>query len=72
MLGGTERHILEFLQKNHLTTIPELNTAMQNDGINGVSVALKKLKDFGYIISVESMGNCYVITQRGMRAVDNE
>ena len=59
-----ERKVLELLKKNHVLTKGEFARA----GIANSERAIQRLKEQGYITSIESMGNSLVITQKGMRA----
>ena len=75
MLSGTEKQVLEFLQNRLLTTSGEISSYVNKQGqpSNGATAAsIKKLMDFGYVQSLQSMGNCYVITQRGLRALKGQ
>ena len=37
--------------------------------INGVDVTIGRLSEMGYVDKVESLGLCYVITQKGLRLI---
>ncbi|MBU0953358.1 MAG: hypothetical protein KKA90_02985 [Nanoarchaeota archaeon] len=68
IMTETDKKILELMGKNLLMTKLELMNALKTkDGSNDVS--LQRLREFGYVEAVESMGNCYVVTQQGMRAL---
>jgi len=69
MLNATERKILEFLSNRLLTTKGEIieycvKQSIKNDGID---VSLERLRDLGLVQKVESLGICYVITQKGIK-----
>ncbi len=74
MLSGTEKQVLEFLQNRLLTTVGEISSHLNKQGqpANGSAASIKKLMDFGYVQALQSMGNCYVITQRGLRALKGQ
>lgn len=71
MLSGTEKQILEFMQDRLLTTTGEISTHLSQSSNGASAASIKKLMDFGYVQAIQSMGNCYVITQRGLRALKN-
>jgi len=70
MLTPVENDVLKILSKRQLVTKSEL--VIQLGGGNGISTAVQRLKDMGYIDSVESLGNCLVITQAGIRNLKND
>jgi hypothetical protein len=67
MMSDTERKILEFMSKNLLTTTHELSAYLKRERHNGTDIAIQRLKDSGLIEKVESLGTCFVITQKGMK-----
>jgi|GEM_PF-783568 predicted transcriptional regulator len=67
MLGATERKILEFLFSRHLTTKGEIISQCSAESNDGVDVSIGRLMDSGFIDKVESLGTCFVITQKGIR-----
>ena len=68
MFADGEAKVLELLRKNHVLTIGEFRKA----GVANAERAIQRLKEQGYITSIESMGNSLVITQKGMRAADGK
>ena len=71
MLGDLDRRILEILSKQLLITKGELLSHLNRDGSDGTDVSIQRLSSMGYIEKVESLGVCYVITQKGMRLLKN-
>jgi hypothetical protein len=69
MLTMVENEILNIMSKRQLITKSELAIQLQKDNHNGVENAVQRLKDMGYIDTVESLGNCLVITQSGIRTL---
>lgn len=69
MLTMVENEILNIMNKQQLITKSELSIQLKKDNHNGVDNAVQRLKDMGYIDSVESLGNCLVITQSGIRTL---
>ena len=67
MLTESERKILDIIAAQQLITKGELKIKLGKE--NGGDVGLQRLKEMGYIDTVESLGNCFVITQSGLRAV---
>jgi hypothetical protein len=72
MLRGTEKKILEIMSKQLLVSKPELAVALKSDGCDGVDSGIGKLREMGYIEKVESLGTCFVLTQKGQRAVKGD
>jgi len=72
MLTHVENEILSIMSKRQLITKSELIIQLKRDNHNGVEGAVQRLKDMGYLDSVESLGNCLVITQSGIRTLRNE
>ncbi len=67
MLSSTERKILEFLSANLLTTKGEIARHCSTESNDGMMNSIERLKSSGFIDKVESLGICYVITQKGIR-----
>jgi len=64
--------VLEIMSKRQLITKSELSVQLKKDNYDGVDMAVQRLKDMGYIDNVESLGNCLVITQSGIRTLQSE
>ncbi len=70
MLTKTEKKILEIVGKNLLVRKTELIEKLGK--INGISTAIQKLKEQGYINTVEPIGGtCYVITSTGQKVLQS-
>ncbi len=69
MLSEEEKKILDLMSKQMLITKSELVVQLQKNNYNGTEVSIQKLRELGYIDKVESMGNCIVITQKGLKAM---
>ena len=69
MLSEDEKKIMEFMSKQMLVTKSELLVHLEKENYNGTDVSLQRLREMGYIDKVESMGNCLVITQKGLKAM---
>ncbi|UCD07756.1 MAG: hypothetical protein JSW41_02180 [Candidatus Aenigmatarchaeota archaeon] len=65
-----ERRILELLSKQLLITKGELTVQLNRERHNGSDISIHRLREMGYIDKVESLGTCLVITQKGMRALN--
>ncbi|MEM5812710.1 MAG: hypothetical protein QXN71_01555 [Candidatus Aenigmatarchaeota archaeon] len=72
MLSEPERKVLELVSKQLLVTKGEILNFLNKEKCNGTDVILQRLRDSGYIEKVESLGTCFVITQRGIRAIKGE
>ncbi len=70
MLSDVERRILELLSKQLLITKGELVIQLNRERHNGSDISIHRLREMGYIDKVESLGTCLVITQKGMRALN--
>ena len=70
MISETERRILDVLSKQHLVNKGELKIKMGREG-DGVDLSLQRLMNMGYVEKVESLGVCYVITQGGIKFLNN-
>jgi len=71
MLTLVENQILSIMSRRQLITKSELAMQLRRDNHNGVDIAVQRLKDMGYLDTVESLGNCLVITQAGIRTLRN-
>jgi hypothetical protein len=69
MLSYTEKRILEILNQRHLITKGELVREIGREDSNGTDVSIQRLKGMGFVSNVESLGNCLVITQKGIRSL---
>ncbi len=69
MLTSEERKILEIIDKRLLITENELVSMLRQENVNGGDHTIRKLRDWGFIERVHSLGTCIVITQKGMRAL---
>lgn len=71
-LTDMEKKILGIIGKQDLITKSELDIKLRKAGFNGASSAgLQKLIQIGYVNSVESLGNCFVLTQSGSKAFED-
>lgn len=70
MLTEMDLKILNILKIRHLITKSELIIQLNREGINGNLANIEKLTDMGYVDRVESLGTCIVITQKGMRVLE--
>ena len=69
-LSETDKKVLRIMSDRLLVTKGELLGALKKEIKDGASdTSIQRLRDMGYVKAVESMGNCYVVTQRGMRAM---
>ncbi len=69
MLTDTDKKILEILSKQLLITKGELVTQLSSHNLDGAEMSINRLRELGYIEKVESLGTCFVITQKGMRVL---
>ncbi len=69
MLSDQEKRILEVISKQLLITKGEIMSFLNKEKVNGTDVLLQRLRDSGYIDKVESLGTCFVVTQKGIRAM---
>jgi arginine repressor len=67
MLSEVENRILEFASKRHLVTKGEIADLLQRNACNGTDSSVSRLSEMGYLEKIESLGTCFVITQKGMR-----
>ena len=69
MLKESEMMILKVMRQKLLTTKNELSKVMESNGCKDINMDLHRLVDLGYVEKVHSLGTCYVISQKGMRAL---
>lgn len=69
MMGEVEKQIFELVCKQLLVNKKELIARFKSTG--GLETGLARLIDMGYISKVDSFGTCYVATQKGIRAFEN-
>ena len=69
MMGELEKQIFELVCKQLLVNKKELVSRFKATG--GLETGLSRLIDMGYIDKVESLGTCYVATQKGIRTYEN-
>lgn len=67
MLTETELKILGIIGKNLVVTLDELKRNLSENEHDGIINAIQKLQSMGYISTIESLANTFVITQRGAR-----
>jgi len=69
MLSEEEKKIMNLMSKQMLLTKSELIVHLQKENYNGTDISIQRLRELGYLDKVESMGNCIVITQKGLKAM---
>ncbi len=67
MLSEVEQKILDLISKRHLVTKGEIADLLQRNACNGTESSVSRLTEMGYMDRVESLGTCFVITQKGIR-----
>lgn len=72
MLTEQEKRILEIVSKQLLITKGEIMSLLNKEKVNGTDLMLQRLRDAGYIDKIESLGTCFVVTQKGIRAVQGQ
>ena len=72
MLSDQEKRVLEVVSKQLLITKGEIMSFLNKDKANGTDITLQRLRDAGYIDKVESLSTCFVITQKGIRAMQGQ
>ena len=70
-LNYADRKLLEIMKGRLLITKAELNQ-MLNGQSEMSAVSLERLQERGYLETVESFSNCIVITQKGLRALEDQ
>jgi len=68
-MGDIEKQIFDLVCKQLLVNKKELVSRFKASG--GLETGLSRLIDMGYIDKVESLGTCYVATQKGIRTYEN-
>ena len=68
-MGDLERQIFDLICRQLLVNKKELVSKFRSTG--GLDTGLARLMDMGYIDKVESLGTCYVATQKGIKAFEN-
>lgn len=71
MLSDTEKKIMKLMSENLLSTKSEILSKLGGEG-NGAEMGIQRLKNMGYIESIESLGTCLVLTQQGQRALKGD
>ena len=69
MLTDLDRRVLQAMSKQLLLRKAEIASIANLADINGVDVTIGRLSEMGYVDKVESLGLCYVITQKGLRLI---
>ncbi len=69
MMGDIEKQIFDMVCRQLLVNKKELVSKFKATG--GLETGLARLMDMGYIDKVESLGTCYVATQKGIREFEN-
>jgi predicted transcriptional regulator len=69
MLTETERFILKVFSERHLLSTNEIASVLKNRSDDGVASTLKDMISDGYLQKVESLGNCFIITKKGIQAL---
>lgn len=72
MLTEQEKRILEIVSKQLLITKGEIMSLLNKEKVNGTDLMLQRLRDASYIDKIESLGTCFVVTQKGIRAVQGQ
>jgi predicted transcriptional regulator len=69
MLTDLDMKVLQTMSKQLLLRKSEIATKVDLVASDGIEVTLGRLIEQGYVEKVESLGFCYVITQRGLRVI---
>ena len=72
MLSEQEKRVLGVVSKQLLITKGEIMNLLNKEKVNGTDMMLQRLRDSGYIDKVESLSTCFVITQKGIRAMQEQ
>jgi len=67
MLSEVEQKILEFASERQLVTKAEIAGLLNRSACNGTDASVSRLSEMGYMDKIESLGTCFVITQKGLR-----
>jgi len=68
-MGELEKQIFDMVCRQLLVNKKELVTRFKATG--GLETGLSRLIEMGFIDKVESLGTCYVATQKGIRVFEN-
>jgi hypothetical protein len=68
-MGEVEKQIFELICRQHLVNRNELVSKFKARG--SLDTGLARLMDLGFVSKIESLGTCYVATQKGIRAFEN-
>ncbi len=68
-MGDVEKQIFDMVCRQLLVNKKELVSKFKATG--GLETGLSRLIGMGYIDKVESLGTCYVATQKGIREYEN-
>ncbi len=69
MLTDIDMKVLKSMSKQLLLRKSEIASVANLSGSDGADITLSRLIDLGYVEKVESLGMCYVITQKGLRVI---
>ena len=69
MLTDLDMKVLTVMSKQLLLRKSEISQMANLVDSSGVDVTIGRLSDLGYVEKVESLGLCYVITQKGLRVI---
>jgi hypothetical protein len=69
MLTDIDMKVLKSMSKQLLLRKSEIASVANLSGSDGADITLGRLIDLGYVEKVESLGMCYVITQKGLRVI---
>lgn len=69
---GAEKRVLQLLEKGNVLTKSELLSVLARERLTSGEAAVSKLKSQGLVDFVQNLGNCVVITKKGMRALKGE
>ena len=69
MLTDIDMKVLKSMSKQLLLRKSEIASLANLSGSDGADITLSRLMDLGYVEKVESLGMCYVITQKGLRTI---
>lgn len=72
MLTEFDRKVLESMSKKLLVKKSEIAASLNLGTSDGIDVTIGRLKDLGYVDKVEALVMSYVITQKGLRALNGE
>jgi len=69
MLTDLDMKVLQAMSKQLLLRKTEIARMANLTESDGVDVTIGRLMEQGYLDKVESLGFCYVITQKGLRVI---